>query len=245
LTRKQERILVIPRTATGELGGGFVPIEDDRAARIVDAICASHEFLDRSRAECDPERVQPIAIAYIAYDDSVLVLRRDGRDRSEALRGRDVLWVGGHIDSSDGDRHASDGGNDIITQGIRREIDEELPTLPMDVDPELVGLVTDNGSVRSRLHLGLVHRVRIHDSGLARAVAAAGHVSGDDACRPAFVPITELRRQPDLLEPWSRSILALHLDRVEATSLPPGRIVSPGAGAPPWALPSYPARDVP
>jgi hypothetical protein len=77
-------------------------------------------------------------------------------------------------------------------------------------------------------------------------MAGAGHVSGDHACRPAFVRITELHRQPDLLEPWSRSILALHLDRVETTGSPPDRIVAPGAGGPPWELrPSYPARDVP
>jgi predicted NUDIX family phosphoesterase len=230
LKREQERILVVPVWTTRGLDVGFVPVEDERASEIVRAIRASRTFLDRDLAEADPQYVQPIALAYIVHDDSVLVLRRDVRDTSDALRGRDVLWVGGHIDRVDRDTDAEQGGGDTISRAVQREVDEELPGLPPDLGRELVGLVTDDTTTRSRMHVGLVHRIRIEDGRQAHTIVDAGHASGEHACRPAFVPVAELRAQPDLLEPWSRSILAQLLCQVETTRPPREKVVSPRAG---------------
>jgi predicted NUDIX family phosphoesterase len=231
LKDEQERILVVPRRTTRDLDVGFVPVEDALAKQVVRAIQASRTFLERKVAEADPQHVQPIALAYIVHDDSVLVLRRDSRDGSDALRGRDVLWVGGHIDRIDRNTGAAPGGGDTISRALRRELlDEELPELPADLPRRLVGLVTDDSSVRSCMHLGLVHEIRIHDAWQARTLADVAHASGEFACRPAFVRIAELRAHPDLLEPWSRSILTRRLCQVEMTRPAFDRVVPLRAG---------------
>jgi len=218
----QECILVIPRTKLVSATVGFLSVEDTRARQIVRTIREDALFLPRSLAEANFSYVQPIALVYIEHDDAILVLRRDDRDHSDALRGRDVLWVGGHIEPVDrgdpgdldelddvGDTGAREG--DVISQGLRREIGEELPNLPRDIEPELVGVVTDDTSERSRMHLGLVHRLRIEEAQVAREIVDERHASGDGVVRPAFVPVAQLRAQPGLLEPWSLSILTDHL----------------------------------
>lgn len=193
-----ERILVIPRLAVAdlEIRSGFVRADASAARRFVAAIRTEGTFVLRDVAEREPEHIQPIALAYIEHDDRLLVLQRDHQDRSDALRGRDVLWVGGHIEAADAQR-----GQDPIAAGLRREIEEELLVdLPADLRPELVGLVADDATPRSWLHVGLVHRVVIDDPAI-----------GGAACGGALRPIDALLSECDRLEPWSLSILEEHL----------------------------------
>jgi len=220
LRPEQERILVIPRAKLGTTTVGFLSVGEASAQAILRTIREKGKFVRRKAAEADPGYVQPIALAYIEHDDAILVLRRDDQDHSAALRGRDVLWVGGHIERVDRRNLADSAGrrSDPIAHGLRREISEELPKLPPDVEPELVGLVTDDTNDRSRMHLGLVHRLRIDDQLVAREIAG-------DAERPAFLPVAQMLTDPGLLEPWSLSILTEHVARARAT-------VSSGAGSP-------------
>jgi predicted NUDIX family phosphoesterase len=209
VTREEECILVIPRKKASRLTSGFLPIGNLRADQIIMTIRTTPTFLPRHAAEITIDYIQPIALAYIEHDDSLLVLHRDAADRSDALRGRNVVWVGGHINLVDAWGPTSDGrgGPDAIFRGLQRELDEELRGLPPRYLPKLVGIVADDSSDRSRMHLGLVHGIRLNDDLAARAIAARSR----GAPALAFVPIAELRARSGQLEPWSRSIVTGYL----------------------------------
>jgi len=209
LTLDGECILVIPHKKAHLLTSGFLHIGDARAEQVVRVIRTSPTFLPRNAAETRLDYIQPIALAYIKHDDALLVLHRDASDRSDALRGRDVVWVGGHINLDDAVGPAPGQTDpDAISKGLRRELYEELPALPRNLRPELVGIVADDSTERSRIHLGLVHRVRIEDAWRASVIATGG----DGVPRVAFMPIAELPTRLDRLEPWSQSIVTEHLN---------------------------------
>jgi predicted NUDIX family phosphoesterase len=61
------------------------------------------------------------------------------------------LGVGGHINNFD----TSDVGCDVITSGMRRELNEEIH-IESEESCELVGIINDDSTEVARVHMGLV-----------------------------------------------------------------------------------------
>jgi predicted NUDIX family phosphoesterase len=195
-----QSVLVIPRAAMTRLSitQGFVSgaavIE-----QLLHVISVAATLMLRTTAEQDPEYVQPIPLAYLQWGDRLLAVPGDDRDPADRLYGRCTVWVGGHVDRVD----VLPG--DAIGRALARELAEELPdvTLP---EPELVGVVVDGSTERSRMHLGVVHRILIEDPLLARAVERPnGNANGEP--RTVLLSVGALMADFDRLEPWSQFIL--------------------------------------
>ncbi len=199
-------ILVVPGQVVHQLPvtSGFVD-DPDLVRRVLDAVHL-RTFLPRQEAERDPGHVQPIALTYIVHEGRMLMLSCGGDDPSYRLYGKYALWVGGHIEKEDADSE-----NGAIAECLRRELHEELelPEAALST-PELVGLVLDDASQRTRMHLGLVHRAQLIDPAIARALRRPEGTDDDAPCGPALVPIDVLLAELEefeRLEAWSQAIV--------------------------------------
>jgi predicted NUDIX family phosphoesterase len=190
---------VIPRNALAYLSrDGF-----DTSAAVIERLSHSLRtdatFRPRSTVEHDDAFVQPIALAYVRWQDRVLAVPGDDRAPADSLYRRWTAWVGGHVGQAD----ATDG--DPVRSALVREIAEELGGISLP-GPELVGVVTDSSTDRSRRHLGLVHRVVIDDPLVAMALERlAGDATGE--LHIVLLPADQIMANFDRLEPWSQFIV--------------------------------------
>ena len=205
-----QRLLVVPEDMLAQLPAGDFVSDDTVVRQFLADVRGQGSLVNRDVAERDPRLIQLIALAYIEHRDGLVVLPRDETDASHKLYGKQAIWVGGHVEAQDclGWRdHTGAVVANPITDGLRRELDEELG-LEDDLlsPPELVGLVRDSGSERSRMHLGIVFRAFARDdANAALAVPARMQVRG--RCSAEVVSLAVLRARYERLEPWSRSIL--------------------------------------
>jgi predicted NUDIX family phosphoesterase len=147
--------------------------------------------VDRREAEAQPGYVQPIPLAYLQFRDRVLLVPRSGRNGPHGLNATHAIWVGGHVRDTDGDGMAA------VRRGLLREIEEEIQLRPRS-EPDLVGMVLDQQGDLPRMHVGIVHRIMLDGMD-------AESLPGE------LVAIAGLDRRSGYLEPWSRSIIAEHL----------------------------------
>src|SRR5215471_1909945 len=192
-----ERILVVRRADLADLpAAGFLPC-DRVVRRFLQSLCSRVQPMRRDVAERDPEHIQIVALAYVEHAGRLLVLPCDEGDASRELYGKHAIWFGGHVEARD----------PSIVDGLRRELWEELG-LPEGVltAPELVGLVRNDATPRSTMHVGVVHRVRALDTAItALARPERMLVSGRYQAEP--VAVETLWAQIGRLEPWSQFIL--------------------------------------
>lgn len=192
----EEYVLVIPESRLGELGrfSGFRPFCPDALEAILNP--KYMEFRPRSTVEEDPTYKQliPYAIleAEIAGVRSVFQYTRgkgQGEKRLHALRS---IGVGGHISREDA------AGEDLYRSGMERELHEEM-IVEASYDEELVGFIYDDTTPVGRVHLGVVHSLKLN-SPAARARESELTDSG-------FANVEELKSQLDRFETWSQLCL--------------------------------------
>ncbi len=192
----EEHVLVIPESRLEELGAfsGFRPFCPDA----FDALLNSKymEFRPRSTVEDDPTYKQliPYAILQAERDGQPVVFqytrgKGQGEKRLHALRS---IGIGGHISREDAQ------GDDLYRSGMLRELTEEI-VLESDYDEELVGFIFDDSSPVGRVHLGVVHRLKLH--------APAAHARESDLVEAGFEPLADLKTQLDGFETWSQLCL--------------------------------------
>jgi predicted NUDIX family phosphoesterase/thymidylate kinase len=198
-----ESILVLPRELVDYLPDAGLVTDRETIRRFLAAIGQSGDFVDRRVAEESEEYVQPIPIAYFWHDGDLLVLRRTERDQSHRMHEKCTVWAGGHI-------RLDDGGEDPIQAALAREVEEELYLSELP-ELEVVGLVRDDSSPRSRMHVGIVHRAVLQGP-----IALA--MDGQDFTEFRGGSVTVHLVGPDgiggyanRMEPWSRTILEEHL----------------------------------
>lgn len=128
---------------------GFVATGLDRAQRV---IRERSFFMPRSDVEDDPAYQQVIPYVVFRHRDRYLLTRRLKASSEKRLRQQYSLGVGGHINPGDLD----DG--DPIEGGMRREWAEEV-TYRGAFEARLLGLLNDDSSPVSKVHLALVFLV--------------------------------------------------------------------------------------
>lgn len=119
---------------------------------IVDKILADHLFVPRSLAEYDFDLKQVIPYVAIRCRNSYLLLRRTSKQTEKRLHNKYSLGIGGHINPPLTD---CDGTN-IIVGGLYRELNEEI-RLRGPGRLFFEGVINDESSSVSKVHLGLFH----------------------------------------------------------------------------------------
>lgn len=193
----EEHVLVIPEYRLSELGGfsGFRPYCEKAFQALLDPEIM--EFRPRSSVEEDPTFKQLIPYVVLQADVDgkphwfhYTRGKGQGEKRLHALRS---VGIGGHISREDAD------SDDLYRCGMLRELTEET-VIDCSYDEDLVGFIYDDTSPVGRVHLGVVHRLRL-TSPSARARESELTDSG-------FAPVEELKAHSNQFETWSQLVLA-------------------------------------
>jgi predicted NUDIX family phosphoesterase len=128
---------------------GFVSKDLDRHQAL---IRERHFFKSRAEVEHDPGYQQIIPYVVFRHDGRYLLTHRLRASSEKRLRKQYSLGIGGHINP--GDLEAGD----PILDGLRREWGEEV-IYDGKFEAELIGLLNDDSSPVSKVHLGVVFLV--------------------------------------------------------------------------------------
>jgi predicted NUDIX family phosphoesterase len=128
---------------------GFVSQDLERHQAL---IREHHFFKPRSEVENDPSFQQIIPYVVFRHDKQYLLTHRLRASSEKRLRKQYSLGIGGHINP--GDLEAGD----PILDGLRREWSEEV-VYDGRFEAELIGLLNDDSSPVSKVHLGVVFLV--------------------------------------------------------------------------------------
>ncbi len=195
---------------------GFVAAESDRAEATdrLGRIRTHGFFVERRAAEQNSYWKQIIPYVVVQRGEAILLLERKKKQGEARLHGKLSIGVGGHINPID----SSDAGGtgtvkDVLLEGLRRELDEEL-----DVRGRLVlraaGFLNDDATDVGAVHFGLV--------AVADAREAEVTIRETELMEGRFVARAELlelhRRERARFETWS-SLLLDQLDAVLAADL--------------------------
>jgi len=128
---------------------GFV---SDNLERHQAVIRDRHSFKPRSEVEDDPTFQQIIPYVVFRHDDRYFLTHRLRASSEKRLRKQYSLGVGGHINQGDLQ------GGDPIADGLKREWAEEV-VYDGSFEARLLGLLNDDSSPVSKVHLGVVFLV--------------------------------------------------------------------------------------
>lgn len=109
-------------------------------------------FMPRAQVEEDPTYQQIIPYVLFRHGGRYLLTRRLKASSEKRLRQLYSLGVGGHINPGDLDN------GDPVMDGLRREFEEEVEYRG-DINASLLGLINDDSSPVSRVHLALAFLV--------------------------------------------------------------------------------------
>ena len=128
---------------------GFVSTDLDRLQAV---IRDHHFFMPRAAVENDPGFQQIIPYVVFRNGDRYFLTHRLRASSEKRLRKQYSLGVGGHINPGDLD------AGDPILDGLKREWSEEV-VYDGTFEAQLIGLLNDDSSPVSKVHLGVVFLV--------------------------------------------------------------------------------------
>jgi predicted NUDIX family phosphoesterase len=191
----EERVLCFERKLLEELGV-FHGINLD-VERYLPVITAQPKltYLNRSEAEHDKRFKQLIPYVLLICNGRILRYRRGKGGQETRLHGLYSVGIGGHI--SDQDDGLFSAGNAGYQDGMRRELMEEVAV--EEVNAAAVAVINDDSTEVGQVHFGVVHIMHVADE------SVAGRRSG--IVSPEFIPISEVVKEADAYESWSRFCL--------------------------------------
>jgi predicted NUDIX family phosphoesterase len=187
-----EDILVVPR-ADLFWRGPFHGVSTDELDEYLTRIRRFGIFRRRGAVEDDPSLKQIIPYLVVRSGGRYMLFQRTQAVREGRLRGLFSIGVGGHIARDD-----VRNGGDVVTEGLRREMVEELD-LRGPWSARLVGVLNDDGNPVGQVHFGLVHLVDV----------ASGSVTirETDLLTGRLAPFDEVRATYSQMETWSQLVL--------------------------------------
>ena len=117
--------------------------------RIIEQIRQNAIFLPRSEAETNPNYKQIISYVIIRRNAEVFFTRRLNHGTESRLHGLISLGIGGHI-------NPIDKCDDILLQGTRRELEEEVILSTNPLSFHAIGFINDNSNNVGKVHLGML-----------------------------------------------------------------------------------------
>ena len=192
-----EQILVVPTALFHRLGyfQGFSREVDRYLPELF--LPQNISYRPRPEMERDPEFKQliPYAIFIHRSDDgqqSVFQYTRGSGQGEGRLHRKRSVGIGGHISSVDA---GADGLGNPYEDGMQRELNEEVE-INTEFSFECVGLINDDESEVGRVHLGVVHLVRVGRPAVKPREA--------DILDSGFLPVEEILANMDGFETWSQ-----------------------------------------
>lgn len=193
---EDENVLVITRALFDELGA-FEGISLEPEKYLPAMLDPSNNFfLSRDDAEHDPSHKQIIPYAIFRHEDRFLHYVRGGGSGEKRLASKGSIGIGGHI--NDTDYAAASLDKDTYTNGVEREIDEEL-TIDGEHTQEVIGLLNDDSNEVGQVHLGVVHLFTLSSNRVTPGE--------DNITELEFLSLDELEERRDRLESWSQICL--------------------------------------
>jgi predicted NUDIX family phosphoesterase len=174
---------------------GFVEDGLERCQRV---IREQSFFMPRAEVEEDPSYQQVIPYVVFRHRDRYFLTRRLRASSERRLRQQYSLGVGGHI-------NPGDQGDDPIQDGMRREWEEEVVYVGR-FEAHLLGLINDDSSPVSKVHLGVVFLVDGDSPEIA--IKETDKLSGE------LLTLDEMRIYYLGMESWSQIVY----DRLTAKS---------------------------
>lgn len=220
-----EFVFVVPRNVLFPdfYPHGFVPFEETSYASgpesnaagttitssaFESTVVRSGFFVERARAERNPDWKQVIPYSIVECDGRVLLLRRLSKGGEARLHDKHSIGVGGHINPEDLDPRSSDTSSraNPIDAGTRREVEEEL-TVRGKYDVQRIGILNDDSNPVGAVHVGVVQVITVQGS---------VEIREKEQLEARLVTIDELKAmlaQGANFESWS-SLLIRRLDEI-------------------------------
>jgi predicted NUDIX family phosphoesterase len=192
---KSEQVYVVDRVTLhkhGFINHGF---HTDNLQNLHKLIISNGHFIDRPKAEENPELKQIIPYSIITRGDkSILLVRRLSMQNEKRLHGKYSVGIGGHINPSVGAT-----SKDPITLGLEQELNEELE-ISGPINYSIVGYINDDSNLVGQVHFGLVHKVIV----LPETSIA---IREKDLMEGRFVSQQELTSFAQQMETWSQFLV--------------------------------------
>lgn len=148
-------------------------------------------FMPRAEVEEDPSYQQIIPYVVFRHGDRYFLTRRLKASSEKRLRQLYSLGVGGHINPGDLEN------GDPIMDGLRREFEEEVE-YSGEVEATLLGLINDDSSPVSKVHLALAFLVE--GSSPEIAIKETEKLAGE------LLTLEEMRMYYLEMESWSQIV---------------------------------------
>ncbi len=158
----------------------------DHTQPILEHISLNHFFIDRQIAEVSEHYRQIIPYVVIRSGEDYFVLKRTPKQTEARLHHKLSLGIGGHINPGQ-----------TLVDGLRKELEEEV-RVEVPYDLEFVGILNDESTEVSRVHLGIVYLLTAVAKNVA--IVETGKMSGEWMSRNA------LRAAQPAMESWSQII---------------------------------------
>jgi predicted NUDIX family phosphoesterase len=147
-----ENVLVIDNSLlhahiTGKSGRLIADINE----QIFNEIIENQTFMSRDEAEYNFNYKQVIPYVTIRNGNDYLLLKRTQKQTEKRLHDKYSLGIGGHINPV-----PHDSEDNIIMQGLYRELNEEI-FLNEPGQLHFIGVINDESTSVSRVHLGLLY----------------------------------------------------------------------------------------
>jgi predicted NUDIX family phosphoesterase len=190
LSPGSEQVLCVKREDIFPDGAwhGFVSKDLERHQEL---IRKRHFFMPRSSVEDDPSYQQIIPYVVFRHGDRYFLTHRLRASSERRLRKQYSLGVGGHINP--GDLEAGD----PILDGLKREWEEEV-VYHGKFEARLLGLLNDDSSPVSKVHLGVVFLVDGDTPDIA--------IRETDKLEGELLTLDEMRRLYLEMESWSQMV---------------------------------------
>ena len=157
------------------------------------AVLASGQFLERTQAEHDFRYKQIIPYVVIRHQNSYLLTRRTAKQTESRLHNLYSLGVGGHVNDLD----VSQDGRDVLTSGMRRELEEEIH-VESEQSCRLAGVINDDSTEVARVHLGFVYVLTL--------ASPQYRIMEPDKYTAAWKTPRELSEHYDQMESWAKIV---------------------------------------
>ncbi len=167
---------------------GFV---DDGLERYQEVIREHSFFMPRTDVEDDPTYQQIIPYVLFRHGPRYLLTRRLKASSEKRLRQLYSLGVGGHINPGDLQN------GDPVMDGLRREFEEEVDYSGA-IEATLIGLINDDSSPVSRVHLALAFIVEGSSPDIA--IRETTKLAGE------LLTLDEMRMYYLEMESWSQIV---------------------------------------
>ena len=169
-----EFVFVVPRNALFPefYPHGFLPFSESgsqgstwSSSAFESAVLRHGFFVERARAEGNPDWKQVIPYSIVECDGRVLLLRRLSKGGEARLHDKHSIGVGGHINPQDlgANTNASNSRADPIDAGTRREVEEEL-TVRGKYEVQRIGILNDDSNPVGAVHVGVVQVITVQGS---------------------------------------------------------------------------------